>query len=654
MRASTRTAILVASAAGLVAVAAVARQFTPAPAAMTQPAKLAAPLTPLTEVASATCEGGKVDPGKADPGNPAARKAAQRGLDYLATDTVAWTKQHDCFGCHVHAVTLEAFTVGKRNQYEIQKAPMQTVLAAMLTGPGGTRTSTGLVYAHGGSLQAPSKAFGGAAFARYDQWIDASLRDDLLKVAGELLTYQQPDGSIQLSWTNPPVGAGTIQGTFQAAQTWRQAYARTADDRWLVPLRKAEGYLTAQAKAWRDQPTASLQDLDYAIMGLTAAGVGGGEDIVRTLSKQVLARQAEDGGWALSEGEGSSAFATGQALYALRMTGLTDRDPALARGVTWLIEHQLEDGAWSHAGRGKAEAMWGVLGLVSVDVLTVSVDGLEDGTRARGTQTVRVQARDNDPTGGGVTKVELYVDDLRVHSACGPSLGYDLDATRLGTGLHLVDAVAWNARGQKSTRRLEVYAGDVYLSQVGTRANESATVVTVRNLAGADERGKVELEILAEDGKTAIARVSAAGTPGAMALEWDGKTSAGTMAPSARYQARLVYRDAAGKELQAEPLSFVRASEEVQARDYAEVEGALNLPAGTSAVNTLVELVDDDGKVQAVTRSTGSGQYRFKGVAEGKYKVRVAKEGFAAPEMPVDATPAKQNKADFALEARKK
>ena len=40
--------------------------------------------------------------------------------------------------------------------------------------------------------------------------------------------------------------------------------------------------------------------------------------------------------------------------------------------------------------------------------------------------------------------------------------------------------------------------------------------------------------------------------------------------------------------------------------------------------------------VQSV-RSNASGQYRFKSLDSGKYKVRVRKEGFAAQEASVDA-----------------
>src|SRR5262249_61329947 len=65
----------------------------------------------------------------------------------------------------------------------------------------------------------------------YDALLRDDLREDLLRTAEELLKFQQQDGRILVGWTNGPVGAGEIQATYQATQTWRQAYARSADDK---------------------------------------------------------------------------------------------------------------------------------------------------------------------------------------------------------------------------------------------------------------------------------------------------------------------------------------------------------------------------------------------------------------------------------------
>src|SRR5262245_48189872 len=95
-----------------------------------------------------------------------ARRAATRGLGYLARSATAWTDQHHCYGCHVQAVTLEGFAVGMHNQYPIPKQDLATMVAAMRLGvtAGGRRTGA---------------AFQGAAWARYDQWISGDQEEQL-------------------------------------------------------------------------------------------------------------------------------------------------------------------------------------------------------------------------------------------------------------------------------------------------------------------------------------------------------------------------------------------------------------------------------------------------------------------------------------------
>ena len=640
-----KTLLLCASAVGVVATAIVLEQATPTAGATAKKEK-AKEVAKLEGVTSAVCTAAAGGPLVKDASNPKARAAAQHGLDFLAHETEAWQDSHKCFGCHVHAVTLEAFVVGRHNQYTLPEKDMKAVLGGMLDVAGGVRHPGGFSY-EDNSLWAPAKAFGGAALAHYDQWIDNGLRNDLVKTAEELLKFQQPDGSIQLDWVNLPVGAGAIQGTYQAAQTWQQVYARTADSRWLLPLQHAESFLHTAAVAQLSAVGGTIQALNYALMGLGAAGAGSSDDTVRKLAALLLTRQHQDGGWGFGAEAESSAFTTGQTLYALRVAGLTDRDPPLARGTAWLIAHQAQDGGWSHMGSGKAEAMWGVLGLVSVDVLSVASTDLQDGAHVLDKQPIGLEAHSNDPA-AGVTKVELMIDDVLVKSACDAKLAYTWDTASAEAGKHVIDLLATNAKGQTSRRRIEVYAGAVYMTQIGARSSEQGTEISLRDIASADAKSTVELQIMSADGTRVIATIAKPSAPGAMSLAWDGTTTSGTRAPEGKYVARLGFKTGA-ETIQTEDVPFVRGTEASQRANYAEVQGQLALPDGAAAANTPVELVDDNDNVIQKVRSTASGQYRFKGVDAGKYKVRVMKKGFGKMEAPVSAAKATEAKQDMKL-----
>lgn len=620
--------------------------------------------------------------------NPEARKAAQKGLNFLAVNTAAWQKQHNCYGCHVQAVTLEAFAVGKKHQYEIAQTSYQTVLDGLTTIDGGSRSEHGMDYAHGHSLQAPSKAFGGAAFARHDQWVDQKMSDDLLKTAAELLTYQKDDGYIELSWTNPPVGVGGVQGAYQAIQTWQQSYARSADDRWLTAVQRSEKFLQKTLDTWKQNPPTNIQDVNYMVLGLLAAGVGTSERSIMELQTLLIKLQSEDGGWGfgistngqpvskadardndvfpekyrqMASDQNASPYATGQTLYTLRMLGLTDDHPAIAKGTAWLIKRQQAEGGWSAAGFGKAEAMWGVLGLVSLDVLSVSVHGIKHGQRVNAKETIGAEAWDN--SGAKVVKIEVSVDDILLYGACGDNLVHNWDTSALTTGKHIVDVKATNTRGASSRQRLEVYAGDVFLTQLGSKFSDNGTLITLRNIAPTDMKGSVEAELLSTKevkgvptADKAVAQMKEPSAQGAMSFFWNGKGKDGKAVKTGeKYIARLTFRDAAGKVRQTEELLFVHDTYEAQRERYGEVSGGINFDddARGSAANAEVELVDEQGNVVQRTRSTSSGQYRFKSVdANKKYKLRVKKDGYKAAEQEVQAAPAaaKESKADFNLQ----
>jgi len=576
-------------------------------------------LAPVLLAAALTCDLGSKPAAEAGAAETQAfRTSAQRGLTFLANQSRSWTRANPgCYGCHVHSVTLEGLSIGKHNRYDVTLSDLKLMAAAMLNDTQGVHTTTFTT----------ARAFGGVAFSRYDQLVDGALTDDLLKVARRLIDDQQGDGSVKVDDTRFPIESGVVQATFQAMQTWRQAYARTADDVWLTPLRKAEEYLQVRASKLDGL---SLQDRAYTLLGLTAAGVGSGEKLSLSLQRALLAAQKKDGGWGFNEA--SDAFATGQVLYALRTAGLSEKEPAVARGMSWLVERQQKSGGWGGAvstsgNSALGEAMWAVLGLVTVDVMSVAVSGVVDGQHVAPSMKLDVTAKDN--RSGGVKKLELFVDDLPVHASCGAGLSYEWKTAALNPGKHLLDVVATNAKGETQKRRFEVYAGDVYLTSLGSRFDAQRQVVEVTARDIATEAHQVLFEVLAvetKDGQPVPGKVvhsaAQAGKTGALTVSWDGKG-----AEKGRYFARLTVKDAAGKALHTEQVLVFNEREEVQRSTFAEVGGRLNL-AAEDAANTEVELVDERGRVVQSTRSTAQGNYRFKNVDEGTYTVRAKKAGF--------------------------
>jgi len=83
----------------------------------------------------------------------------------------------------------------------------------------------------------------------------------------------------------------------------------------------------------------------YQILGLAWAGEPARK--LQPLARALLAEQRDDGGWAQLPGTKSDAYATGQALYALRIgAGASVLQPEVERGLRYLLTTQLEDGTW--------------------------------------------------------------------------------------------------------------------------------------------------------------------------------------------------------------------------------------------------------------------------------------------------------------------
>lgn len=124
-----------------------------------------------------------------------------------------------------------------------------------------------------------------------------------------------------------------------------------------------------------------------------------------------------------------------------------------------------------------------------------------------------------------------------------------------------------------------------------------------------------------------------------MTLVWNGRNDRGKPQRSGRYTARITFIDANARARQTETLVFSHESDEARRKKYAEVQGQVRLQdqGGKRSANTVIELVDEKGEVVQRTRTTAQGNYRFKNVDEGRYRVRVKKRGWKDKEAKIRA-----------------
>ena len=157
-------------------------------------------------------------------------------------------------------------------------------------------------------------------------------------MARYLKNDQMPDGRWRLIANRPPLESSEFEVTavsMRALQVYMPK-ALKADYEKAV-WRAADWLRTAKPK--------STADRVGQILGLTWAGDP--KDSMRKFTAELLAEQRADGGWSQLPTMTSDAFATGQVLTALHMSGtVAALDPAYQRGVNYLLSTQLEDGSW--------------------------------------------------------------------------------------------------------------------------------------------------------------------------------------------------------------------------------------------------------------------------------------------------------------------
>ena len=149
---------------------------------------------------------------------------------------------------------------------------------------------------------------------------------------------QSPDGRWQCGSLRPPLESSDFQVTAASIRSVRTygPKSRRADTR---RSRCARGSLARKA-----QPT-STEDHAFKILGLIWGG--GSHAAIENTAQALLALQQSDGGWGQRSSLASDAYATGQALVALRESrALAVEDAVYQRGIQLLLDSQLEDGSW--------------------------------------------------------------------------------------------------------------------------------------------------------------------------------------------------------------------------------------------------------------------------------------------------------------------
>jgi ankyrin repeat protein len=149
---------------------------------------------------------------------------------------------------------------------------------------------------------------------------------------------QRPDGSWQGYDSRPPLsGRSSIVYTALAARGLKTYGPAGRREEMTQRVTRAREFL-------RNAVANGTQDQSFKLLGFIWSGASKSE--IAAQSKTLLELQRSDGGWGQYAAMTPDAYATGQALYALRASGVAVTSAAYRRGVEYLLRTQGEDGTW--------------------------------------------------------------------------------------------------------------------------------------------------------------------------------------------------------------------------------------------------------------------------------------------------------------------
>jgi hypothetical protein len=291
--------------------------------------------TPLVDLlVKAGAKAGGVSPVPVSPPKPAGsvRAALSRTIPLLQRSDITFVQKTGCVSCHHNSLTAMTVAAARSAGVAVDDQVARTQLASIASCIDVWRERALQGLGIPGDADTVSYVLVGMAAEKHppDPATDA--------LARYLKSRQLPDGGWRNTAHRPPLESSEIQLTAAALRAL-EVYA---------PKARRSEYEQAieHAKKWLKQAqAATTEDRAFQVLGLRWAGED--REILRSAASDLLSEQRPDGGWGEIPSLASDAYATGQALVALKEAGaLAATDPAYQRGVEFLLSTQLEDGSW--------------------------------------------------------------------------------------------------------------------------------------------------------------------------------------------------------------------------------------------------------------------------------------------------------------------
>lgn len=262
-----------------------------------------------------------------------ARAAIVRALPILQRSAATFVEKRACVSCHHHTLPVMLLRLADRRGIAIDESVLSAVETKTFRA---LRSDTALDDAiQGAALSDPTPNDSFLLMAAHHAGMPADLTTAVY--ARRLARWQRPDGRWVTSDFRPPHSSSEFTATASAALALSTYMPQELSAERDAALRRATSWLTS---SW----PRSTEDASFRVMGLVWSQAS--PDAIESAKRVLLSMQLPGGGWPQLPAYAADAYSTGEALYALRIGGMSPSSREWRAGQRFLIVTQAHDGTW--------------------------------------------------------------------------------------------------------------------------------------------------------------------------------------------------------------------------------------------------------------------------------------------------------------------
>jgi hypothetical protein len=256
------------------------------------------------------------------------KSAVEKAIALLEKSGPQFVKVSGCTSCHHQSLPQMAYSAARARGFAVDEKNAEYQVKAVLAT---FKPVTADMAA--GKPNIPDPAIS-VSYALVGLAAEGYAPNATTAAMAHLISLQQTaDGSFLAFPARPPIESSAFTATALSIRAL-QVYGKSVEQS------------VERARHWLESAhPQTTEDRAMQLLGLTWAKAG--RNALAPAARELLKQQRPDGGWGQLTGLESDAYATGQALAALRISGqLEPPDSDWRKGVGFLLRTQLDDGSW--------------------------------------------------------------------------------------------------------------------------------------------------------------------------------------------------------------------------------------------------------------------------------------------------------------------